>query len=160
MTSDTATLIAETESVLSRASEAVVESTTSSLKQADKKLTKQASALQNGLEGILGGKKRFWIEQDVDGRRLANNIAGWTAFGAAVHAWHRGIQKMPIFGPRQCLFLHFLVYPLGLICRAALRPYAIALPVWALIGYYIHHFELRQEEVLGTFISSYTDDRG
>lgn len=106
MSSDTASLISETESALSKASEAVVQGTKSSFKQADKKLTKQASALQNGLETILGGKKRFWIEQDVDGRRLANNIIGWTAFGAAVHAWHRGIQKMPVLGPRQFSFIH------------------------------------------------------
>jgi hypothetical protein len=109
MSSDTASLIAETESVLSKASEAVVEST----KQVDKKLTKQASGLQNGLETILGGKKRFWIEQDVDGRRLANNMIGWTAFGAAVHAWHRGIQKTPVFGPRQFLFFIFAGFTLG-----------------------------------------------
>jgi len=130
--SDTTTsLIAETEAVLSKASEAVVESTTSSLRQADKKLTKQAGALQNGLESVLGGKKRFWIEQDVDGRRLANNIIGWTAFGAAVHAWHRGIQKKPVFGPRESLFL--TIFYLGLFWLIVEQRYA-RMPLPSLCG--------------------------
>jgi hypothetical protein len=29
-----------------------------------------------------------------------------------------------------------------------LRPYFIAFPIWSLLGYYIHHFELRQEELV------------
>lgn len=45
------------------------------------------------LEPVLGGKKRFWLEKSVDNTRLVTNMAGWSLFGVAVHAWHRGIQK-------------------------------------------------------------------
>jgi hypothetical protein len=36
----------------------------------------------------------------------------------------------------------------------AYRPYMLAFPIWSLLGYYIHHFELRQEEVVGVFLVS------
>jgi hypothetical protein len=28
-------------------------------------------------------------------------MAGWGAFGVAVHAWHRGVHRMPILGGRK-----------------------------------------------------------
>lgn len=113
MSSDTSSLINETEAALTKASHAAsdaVESTKQTIVKADKKLTSEAGALQSTLEGVLGGKKRFWVEGEVDGRRLANNMAGWALFGGAVHAWHRGIQKKPVFGAREYSFLLFVYF--------------------------------------------------
>jgi hypothetical protein len=102
--SETQKLIHDAESALHKTSEAVEDtlaSTKTSLRKADKKLTQEAGTLQRGLERVLGGKSLFWVEEPVDGRRLANNMAGWGAFGVAVHAWHRGIQRMPVLGARE-----------------------------------------------------------
>jgi len=102
--SETQKLIHEAESALHRASEAVEDTlagTKASLRKADKKLTQETGVLQGGLERVLGGKSLFWVEEPVDGRRLANNMVGWGAFGLAVHAWHRGIQRVPVLSPRE-----------------------------------------------------------
>ncbi|CAG7852855.1 SubName: Full=Uncharacterized protein {ECO:0000313/EMBL:CCA72933.1} [Serendipita indica DSM 11827] len=125
-------LIHEAEHALHTASDAVEHTLTStkhSIKAVDNKLKDEASAWQKTLESILGGKERFWVENPVDGTRLATNMAGWSAFGITAHAWHRGIQRRPVFA-------------------APLRPYMIAVPLWAVLGYFIHHLELRQEEIL------------
>ncbi|KAG8800171.1 hypothetical protein FRC17_006951 [Serendipita sp. 399] len=84
----------------SGAVESTINTATHSIGKVDKKLTEEASGLQRTLESILGGKKRFWIEQNVDGRRLATNMVGWGTFGLAVHAWHRGIQRTQILARR------------------------------------------------------------
>jgi hypothetical protein len=102
--SETQKLIHEAQSALQNATEALEDSlagTKTSLRKTDKKLTQEVGALQKGLERVLGGKSLFWVEEPVDGRRLANNMAGWGAFGVAVHAWHRGIQRMPVLGARE-----------------------------------------------------------
>ncbi|KIM24391.1 hypothetical protein M408DRAFT_233215 [Serendipita vermifera MAFF 305830] len=154
MASDTQKLIHDAESALHKASEVVedtVESTKTTLRKADKELTREAGALQSGLESVLGGKSLFWVEQPVDGRRLAGNMAGWGTFGLAVHAWHRGIQRMPVLGAREYLLKRILrsLADLNGVSTTAYRPFMLAFPIWSLLGYYIHHFELRQEEVLG-----------
>ncbi|KAG8771290.1 hypothetical protein FRC20_003422 [Serendipita sp. 405] len=122
----------EVEHALHTASD-TVESTISHAKQSigkvEGKIAEEASVFQSTLESVLGGKKRFWVEQNIDGKRLAINMFGWGAFGTVVHAWHRGIQRTAVFG-------------------RPLRPYFIAFPIWTLLGYYIHHFELRQEETV------------
>jgi hypothetical protein len=104
-------LIHEAEDALQKASGAVestITTTKQSLNKVDQTITEEASVAQSALESILGGKKRFWVEKPVDGRRLANNMVGWGLFGCAVHAWHRGIQKKPIWGRRESYFL--LIY--------------------------------------------------
>lgn len=96
--SDTKDLISETESALSTASLAA----TSTIVKAEKAV-RPPSGWQNALEAILGGKKRMWVEKDVDGNRLGKNMLGWMVFGAAVHGWHRGIQGRRIFSARMSI---------------------------------------------------------
>ena len=107
MANDTQKLIHDAESALHKASEVVedtVASTKTTLRKADKELTREAGALQSTLESVLGGKSLFWVEEPVDGRRLAGNMAGWGTFGLAVHAWHRGVQRRPVLGAREYHF--------------------------------------------------------
>lgn len=107
MATETQKLIQDAESALHKASEVVedtVASTKTTLRKADKEFSREAGALQNGLESVLGGKSLFWVEEPVDGRRLAGNMAGWGTFGIAVHAWHRGVQRMPVLRAREYYF--------------------------------------------------------